>query len=344
MFSSLFSSFFLNIFAVFNLLGIRGDLVITQIIFFIIGIIIFILSRKLGLTFFRNNAKFFYWLFIVILVVTYIIGIEVKGSRRWIDLYFFNFQPSEFFKIFFIVFLADYFTKHRKTISEFSTFLRSLGYLLIPLLIVFKQPDLGNAMVLLFIYSVVVLFSGIPKRYILSSVLVLFIVLPIGWFTLKDYQKNRITSFINPEIDQQGINYNMIQAVITVGSGKFFGRGLGYGTQSKLFFLPENHTDFAFSSLIEQFGFLGGFLVLFLYFIISVGLIRKLIIHFQSGDEDALFKRFLILGFFSYFVFQLFINIGMNLGLLPIAGIALPLISYGGSSLVSFMLGLALVL
>ena len=344
MFSSLFSFFFLNIFAVFNLLGIRNDLVKTQIIFFIIGIVIFILARKLGLFFFRNNAKFFYWLFIFILVITYIIGVEVKGSKRWIDLYFFNFQPSEFFKIFFIVFLADYFTKHRKTISEFSTFLKSLYYLLIPLLIVFKQPDLGNAMVLLFIYSVVVLFSGIPKRYILYSALTLFLVLPIGWLTLKDYQKNRITSFINPEIDQQGINYNMIQAVITVGSGKFFGRGLGYGTQSKLFFLPENHTDFAFSSLIEQFGFLGGFLVLFFYFIISAGLIKKLIIHFQSVDEDALFRRLLILGFFSYFVFQLFINIGMNLGLLPIAGIALPLISYGGSSLVSFMLGLALVL
>lgn len=344
MFSSLFSAFLLNIFALFNLLGIRNDLMQIQIIFLFISLVIFILARKLGLNFFRSNAKFFYWLFIFILVITYIIGIEVKGSKRWIDLYFFNFQPSEFFKIFFVVFLADYFTRHKKTISEFSTFLKSLGYLFIPLLIVFKQPDLGNAMVLLFIYGVVVLFSGIPKRYLLYSALILFMVLPVGWFTLKDYQKNRITSFVNPEIDQQGINYNMTQAVITVGSGNFLGRGLGYGTQSKLFFLPENHTDFAFSSLIEQFGFLGGFLILFFYFIISLGLIRKLIIHFQSVDEDSLFKRLLILGFFSYFIFQVFVNIGMNLGLLPIAGIALPLISYGGSSLVSFMLGLALVL
>lgn len=288
--------------------------------------------------------NFFYWLFIFLLIITFIIGIEVKGSRRWIDLYFFNFQPSEFFKIFFILFLADFFTKHRQNIKDFSIFLKSLGYLILPLLIIFKQPDLGNAMVLFFIYVIVVLFSGTPKKYLLSSFLTLLLIIPIGWPALKDYQRNRITSFLNPEIDQQGINYNMAQAIITVGSGKFLGRGLGYGTQSKLFFLPENHTDFAFSSLVEQFGFLGGICILVLYFVISTGLIKKLALLFQSTDEDILFKRLFMLGFFAYFVFQVFINIGMNLGLLPITGVALPLISYGGSSLVSFMLGLALIL
>ncbi len=342
--SILFSSLFLNVFAFFNLLGIRKDLLQNQIIYTLIGIGIFLLVRKLGINFFRNNANFFYWLFIFLLITTFVIGIEVKGSRRWIDLYFFNFQPSEFFKIFFALFLADFFVKHRKDIDEFSTFLKSLGYLMLPLLIIFKQPDLGNAMVLVFIYTVVVLFSQTPKKYVLYSFLVLFLIIPVGWLTLKDYQRNRITSFINPEVDQQGINYNMIQAVITVGSGKFFGRGLGYGTQSKLFFLPENHTDFAFSSLVEQFGFFGGFFILILYFVISIDLIRRLAVLLKSTDEDSLFRRLFMLGFFAYFVFQVFINIGMNLGLLPITGVALPLISYGGSSLVSFMLGLALIL
>lgn len=344
MLATIFSSLLLSVFAFFNLLGIRKDLVGNQILYFLIGIGIFFLVRKMGTNFFRNNAKFFYWLFIFLLTLTFIVGIEVKGSRRWIDLYFFNFQPSEFFKIFFILFLADFFVRHHKEIEDFSTFLKSLGYLTLPLLIIFKQPDLGNAMVLVFIYAIVVLFSKTPKKYILYSALSLLFIIPIGWITLKDYQKNRITSFFSPGVDQQGINYNMIQAVITVGSGKFFGRGLGFGTQSKLFFLPENHTDFAFSSLVEQLGFLGGICVLVLYFVISTGLIKKLTPLFQSTDEDSLFKRLFVLGFFSYFVFQVFINIGMNLGLLPITGVALPLISYGGSSLVSFMLGLALIL
>ncbi len=344
MLAVLFSTLFLNIFAFFNLLGIRKELIGNQLLFLLIAIGIFFLARKLGLNFFRNNAKFFYWVFVFILILTFVIGIEVKGSRRWIDLYFFNFQPSEFFKIFFIIFIADYFTRHRKDIENFLVFLKSIGYLLLPLFIIFKQPDLGNTIVFISIFTVIALFSTTPKKYIVYSVLVLLLVLPLGWFTFKEYQRNRIVSFFNPEIDQQGINYNMIQAIITVGSGKFFGRGLGYGTQSNLFFLPENHTDFAFSSLVEQFGFLGGICVLIFYFLISLGLIKKMAPYFQATDENSLFKRLFLLGFFTYFTFQVFLNIGMNLGVLPIAGVALPLISYGGSSLVSFMLGLALIL
>lgn len=344
MLTTLFSSLLLNVFAFFNLLGIKKDLLWNHLLFLLIGIGVFFLVKKLGINFFRNNARFFYWLFIGILIITFVIGIEVKGSRRWIDLYFFNFQPSEFFKIFFIMFLADYFARHRKNIKEFSIFLKSLGYLLLPLLIVFKQPDLGNAAILLFIYAIILFFSGTPKKYIIYSTLTLLLILPVGWLTLKDYQQNRIVSFLNPEVDQHGINYNMTQAIITVGSGKFFGRGLGYGTQSKLFFLPENHTDFAFSSLVEQFGFIGGISVLIIYFFISLGLIKSITPLFQSNDEDNLFKRLFLIGFFAFFAFQVFINIGMNLGLLPITGVALPLISYGGSSLVSFLLGLALIL
>ncbi len=339
----LLSSFFLNLFGVFNLFGIKRDLVGYQIAFFIIGLLIFFIARQIGLPFFRRNAKFFYWLFAFLLIITFIVGIEVKGSKRWIDLYFFNFQPSEFFKVLFIVFLSDFFTRHHKNADEPLVFLKSIGYLFLPLIIIFKQPDFGNAMAFAFIYGVLLLFSRTPKKYLFYSLIVLIFVLPLGWFTLKDYQKTRITSFLNPQLDQRGINYNMTQAVITVGSGQFFGRGLGYGTQSKLFFLPENHTDFAFSSLIEQFGFVGGISVLILYFIIIVHLVRKLSVYFRASDEDNRFNFFYVLGFFSYFIFQVFVNIGMNLGLLPITGIALPLISYGGSSLVSFMLGLALI-
>ncbi len=344
MFVSLFSAFLLNIFAFFNLFGIRRDLVVNQLLFFLIAVVVFVVVKKLGMNFFKANSKFFYWLFIALLVITFIIGIEVKGSRRWINLFFFNFQPSEFFKIFFIIFLADFFTRHRKELGELIIYLKSLGYLFLPLLIIFKQPDLGNALIFFFIYLVIALYSNLPKRYLIYTVLIAILIIPVGWFTLKDYQKNRIVSFLNPEIDQQGINYNLTQAIITVGSGKFFGRGLGYGTQTKLYFLPENHTDFAFSSLIEQFGFLGGASVLVLYFAIFFNLLKKLTAYFISDDEDSQFKKFFILGFCAYFIFQVLINVGMNLGILPIAGVALPLLSYGGSSLVSFLLGLALIL
>jgi len=173
--------------------------------------------------------------------------------------------------------------------------------------------------------------------------LAIFSVIPLGFTLLHNYQKARIFSFLNPEFDQQGTAYNMIQSVITVGSGKFLGRGLGLGTQSRLFFLPENHTDFAFASLVEQFGFVGGGLVIICYIIIFIILAKRLVALFYDKESD-LKKAFLYtLGFTSYFTFQVIINIGMNLGIMPITGIALPIISYGGSSIVAAMIGLAFI-
>ncbi len=343
MLSLLLSTFFINLFGIFNLFGINKNLLTAQIIYYAIGLIAFFLVAKIGLTFFRSNAKFFYWLFIGLMILTYVIGFEANGSKRWIGLYFFNFQPSEFFKIFFIIFFADFFTRHRKDIDEIYFYLASFVYFLIPVLIIFKQPDLANAITYVFIYVVMLIFSKIPKRYIFYLAAAVLAIMPFGWFILKDYQRLRLLSFFNPHLDQAGTGYNITQAVITVGSGKFLGRGLGSGTQSRLFFLPENHTDFAFSSLVEQFGFLGGFIVLFFYFIIGQNIIKRLIRYYSSSNEEGIFNYFFSLGFFAYFIFQVIVNVGMNLGMLPVAGVALPLISYGGSSLVSFMMGLGLL-
>ncbi len=343
MWTLLLSTFFINLFGIFNLFGISKSLMTIQIIYYSIGLLAFFIVKKIGLQFFKNNSKFFYWLFISLMVLTYIIGVEANGSKRWINLYFFNFQPSEFFKIFFIIFLADFFTRHRKDIDEIYVFLASLIYFLIPVFIIFKQPDLANAVVYVFIYFIMLIFSKIPKRYIIYLAIVILLITPLGWAILKDYQRLRILSFLNPHLDQAGTGYNITQAVITVGSGKFFGRGLGLGTQSKLLFLPENHTDFAFSSLVEQFGFLGGFLVLFFYFIIGRRIAKRMIKYHSMNEEEGIFKYFFSLGLFAYFIFQVMVNVGMNLGLLPVAGVALPLISYGGSSLVSFMIGLGLI-
>ena len=166
---------------------------------------------------------------------------------------------------------------------------------------------------------------------------------PLCWKVMKNYQRDRIVSFFNPNLDRQGTAYNMTQAIITVGSGKFAGRGLGLGTQSRLFFLPENHTDFAYSSLVEQFGFIGGFTVIVLYLTIAFYLIRKLMVYYYLKDPADKAKFLYLVGFFSYFIFQIFINLGMNLGLFPVTGIALPFISFGGSSLVAVLIGIALI-
>jgi len=339
----LVSSCLITLFGLFNLLGIDKNYFYHQLIFLTIGLIIFFIIKRIGRNFFYINSKFFYWVLVFLLMVTFLIGLEAKGSKRWIELYFFNFQASETLKIFFIIFLADFFVLKDYAGENFSHFLISLFYLLLPALIIFKQPDLGNTLVYLVIYFAMLVFSPIPKKYIVYLLITFIIAVPAFWLLLKEYQKARILSFFSPHLDPQGNSYNMIQAMITVGSGKFFGKGLGLGTQTKLLFLPENHTDFAFASLIEQFGFFGGLITLTLYGLTIFFLFKRVFYYFFNKDRESQ-KRFLILiGFISYFVFQTFINIGMNFGLLPITGITLPFISYGGSSLVALMISLALI-
>jgi rod shape determining protein RodA len=343
MFQLLIPSFLLYIFSIFNLFGTKPTLVMNQIVFLVIGLLAFFIVRKIGLYFFEINSTFFYWFFVALLVLTFIIGLEAKGSKRWIDLFFFNFQPSEFFKIFFVIFLADFFTKHRRSVKEIGFYLASILLFIIPTLIIFKQPDLGNAMVYVFIFFTMLLFSGIPKKFIVYTLAIIVLCLPAMWPLLHGYQRDRVLSFINPHVDQKGTAYNMTQAIITIGSGNFTGRGLGLGTQSHLYFLPENHTDFAFSSLVEQFGFLGGVVVIILFGILAFFLVQKILRYYYRNDEESRFKFLVLVGFFAYFIFQTFINLGMNLGILPVAGIALPLISYGGSSLLTWMIAVALL-
>lgn len=331
------------LFGLFNLLGISQIYFRSQLIFGLIGVLVFLIVKKTGLHFFRANALTLYWIFLAILIVTFVVGMEVKGSRRWIDLYFFSFQGSEFYKIFFAIFTADFYVKHKRRLKEFGLFVKALTFFLIPTLIIFKQPDLGNAIIFTTIFFTITFFSGIPKRNILKLSTLSVFILPVGWMLLKEYQKARILSFLNPHLDQSGNAYNMIQAIITVGSGQFIGKGLGRGTQSELLFLPENHTDFAYSSLVEQFGFIGGFIVIVLYAILAILLLKKIFRYYGEKSEDSQFKFLFTVGFFSYFIVQVFVNIGMNLGLMPITGITLPLVSYGGSSLVTWMIAMALL-
>ncbi len=333
----------LFLFGFFALFGIRTELGFTQLANFFVGLIAFIVLKKIGATFFKTNAKFFYWFFVFLLIMTYVIGLEVKGSKRWIDLYFFHFQASEFFKVFFIMFFAQLFSRKIHSSQEFMLLTRSIAYFIIPTIIIFKQPDLGNAMVYVFIFLIMLLFSDISKKHIFPLFGSFLIFMPLGWFFMKDYQRNRILSFFNPHVEEQRNAYNMIQAVITIGSGKWFGKGLGFGTQSRLYFLPENSTDFAFSSLVEQFGFVGGGIVILLFAILFYMLIQRVLKYIARDDEEGRYKFLYTLGLLAFFVIQVFVNIGMNLGILPIAGIALPFISYGGSLIVTIFIGYSLL-
>ena len=337
------ASFFLILFGLLNLFGLSQSLFFRQLMFVVIGIGVYFGMKTIGRHFFRLNAQLLYWLMAAILVITFIIGIEVKGSRRWLDFYFFNFQVSELFKVFLILFLTQLLTSKKILENQLAFFTKTFLYFAVPAFIIFKQPDLGNAAVFVFIYLMMILFSEGARRHALYLFFMSALVVPIGWFLLKGYQKARLFSFFSPHLDTQGISYNMIQAVITIGSGKFFGKGLGLSTQSRLYFLPENTTDFAFASLVEQFGFLGGFVVIVFYGIVIYTIAKRAIKFYNSTDRENQAKFLYCIGFLSYLVFQIFVNIGMNMGLLPIAGIALPFISYGGSAVLATLIGFALL-
>ncbi len=336
------SSLILSLFGLFNLFGLNKELFLRQLFFILIGFIAYFLIKRFRNFFLINNKNIFYWFFIILLVIIFIIGIEVKGSRRWFNFGFFNLQPSELFKPFFILFFAEFLSKKNLFRNYYYLIAKSFLYFLIPFLIIFKQPDLGTSLTYLNIYLVMLFFSEIPKKYLFSFFSIFIIFLPLFWFLLKDYQKARLISFINPSIDIQDISYNIIQSIISVGSGQFFGRGLGLGTQSKLFFLPENTTDFAFASLVEQFGFFGGFFVIVFFGLIFFQLFKKILFYYFQR-KDSLFDFYYLIGLLTFLGFQFFLNIGMNLGIMPIAGIPLPFISYGGSAVLTVFVSFAFI-
>ena len=202
---------------------------------------------------------------------------------------------------------------------------------------IFQQPDLGNVLVYVGIFVSLLIVSGLHWFYFPAGALLFAVFLPLVWAFIKNYQRLRLVSFLNPYLDPRGTGYNAIQAMIAVGSGGLMGVGLGRGTQSRLLFLPEYQTDFIFSSIAEALGFVGGLFIIFLYFAL---LTKILTVTFKAEDR---FGRYIAIGDFAQLFIQIFINIGMNLGILPITGITLPLISYGGSSVISTFIGLGLV-
>jgi len=320
--------------------GINGDRSVfyKQLIYAVAGIALFFVTAYFDFSALTKISRYIYVFLVLALIAVLKLGHAVNGSRRWFDLKFFSFQPAEFMKLVAVLVLARFFAMRRGEIRDWKNIAISFVYVLIPIALIYKEPDLGSAAIILLTWIGVLFFSNVQKKVFVYVFLVLALLSAFSWtYVFKDYQRNRIETFINPGRDPRGRGYNVQQAVIAVGSGGLFGSGLGRGLQSQLRFLPERQTDFIFASASEELGFLGTLVILILYFLL---LYRLLQIYRMSRDD---LSRFVIAGIFFMFFSQIVINIGMNIGVLPVTGIPLPLISYGGSSLLtsSIALGIA---
>lgn len=328
------SSLFLLSIGILVIYSSSPSLAIQQIIFACLSLMLFLFVSQFDIKVLRNYVSLFYILVLMLLVGVLFLGVETRGSIRWIPLGAFNIQPSELAKPVLILLLANFWSNH---ITSFKNIFKSILLSLPLLILVFQQPDLGSTLTLIAIWLGIFVVSGVSIKKILIIIFLGLVLIPLTWFSLQQYQKERIFGFLAPESDPLGKGYNLIQSTIAVGSGEFFGRGLGRGTQSRLQFLPEFRTDFIFASIAEELGFVGSVIILILY----MNLIISCLILSRSAFD--LFGYLLIFGVSSMLLFQTFVNVGVNIGLLPITGITLPLISYGGSSLISTFLSLGFV-
>ena len=306
---------------------------------FTVFFVLFLLVSFLKINYIFKTAYPFYIIILALLFAVDSFGITASGSKRWINLFFINLQPSELMKISLIIFLARYYCKipSHNVNSIKHIFIPFLSFL-IPVYLVVKQPDLGTAVLIAITGLIVVWLTGFRIKYFLYSFFVLICLIPVGISFLKTYQKARILTFLNPERDPLGAGYQIIQSKIAVGSGGIFGKGFLQGSQSYLDYLPEKQTDFIFTLFSEEFGFLGSLLLLVIYALIIYRISK---IGTESRNN---FARLFCFGFAAAFFVYVAVNMSMVLGLLPIVGAPLPIMSYGGSSMLSVMLGLGIVM
>ncbi len=314
---------------------------IKQLVFILGGLVIMIAAAFIRSEWLSRLSYPFYWICLGLLLWVELFGVTVNGSQRWINLGFINLQPAELVKLAVILTLAKYLAKHPPPRDGygFKGLLVPLAILLAPVGFILTQPDLGSALSVLGVAALMILFMGVRFKTIAITVFLLTIsAIPIWEYGLHAYQKRRIMVLVNPGMDPKGSGWHIIQSKIAVGSGSFSGVGFMQGTQTQLEFLPEHTTDFIFSVLAEEWGFIGCSLLLSLYLIF---LFRILKIAQKAKD---LFGTMLVIGVGAKFFFHVTVNVGMVLGLLPVVGIPLPLFSYGGSSIVASMFGLGLIL
>ena len=318
-----------------------GNFFSRQSVWIVVAFIFFFIASKIDFRVLKRTPVIvtLYSISTITLIALFAIGSIAKGARSWINLGLFSIQPSDPAKLILILLLAKYFSRRHIEIANIRHIIVSGIYTLIPFVLVALHPDLGSAITIFFIWLGMVLFSGISKKHLALVFIIGFLVMFTAWnFAFKDYQKKRILTFINPSADIRGSGYNARQAMITVGSGEIFGQGIGYGTQSRLQFLPEYQTDFIFAAFAEEWGFVGVIILISLF-----ALIIARILYIASKGETN-FEILFGIGLAIFFMSHLAINIGMNIGLMPVTGIPVPFMSYGGSHLVTEFIGLGLLM
>ena len=318
----------LGSFGLFLLLTLGVGVFYQQFIYLFIGFILLFICSRIDPVLLWWFAPIGYVIGNIFLVLSYF-GPNIRGATRWIVIGGAQLQPSELAKPLFLLAFAYFIAKYNPRTIRFLPI--HVVLFLIPFLLVFRQPDLGSSLVYSSFWVAMLIAGGASVVLLLGVAGVVALFLPAVWSLLLPYQKARIFTFLNPALDPKGAGYNAIQAMIAVGSGQFIGRGLGRGTQSHMRFLPEYHTDFIFASLVEELGFVGGVLL----FVVYALLLLRIILPFLRGMRQEAGVFAYSLGLFAMLFSQIFINTGMNMGLIPITGITLPFVSYGGSSILS---------
>lgn len=315
--------------------SISPDRLLQQSLVFLLGIIILLYLSRQEDSVFKSFAIGAYALSLLALTITILFATVTRGTLSWLNIAGFSIQPSELTKPFLILTFA-YLLDRFPPIKISNILLNFFSYLL-PAALILQQPDLGTTLVITAIWLTQLFIAAIPWRYVIIGSIICLASLPLAYSNLKEYQVDRLTTFLNPFADPLGSGYNVIQSMIAVGSGGILGKGLGQGTQSHLRFLPERHTDFAFAAIAEELGLIGSFAILA---IMSIFIFRLLNTLTQAKINH---NRLILAGSLAYFAFQSLLNIGMNIGVAPVTGITLPLISYGGSSILStaIVLGIA---
>ena len=314
------------------------DYFLRQLIFAGLGLMVLFFVATMDYHHIAKYSTALYFGTIALLLGVLLFGITVRGTAGWISLGVVQLQPVELAKVTLILFLASFISQKKSEFGEWTRVIASLILSAVLILLVLRQPDLGSGLVLASIWGGMILASGLKLRHFLVLFLLGATLATSGWFLLEPYQKDRIFNFVNPEADPQGTGYNVLQSIVAVGSGGFVGKGIGHGSQSQLNFLPEKHTDFIFAVVTEELGLVGAWLVLGLYLVLLYRIKR-------IGDESPdNFGYLLAVGVMTMLFTQITINIGMNMGLLPVTGLPAPLLSYGGSSILSVSLALGLLL
>lgn len=312
-----------------------------QILWIVLAMITLFLAMIPDYRFLRTgNIAFFSYLAIVfLLILVLIIGEITLGAQSRFDFGFFSLQPSDPAKLVLIIVLAKYFAKRHELIGEFSHIIISGLYAVGVFGLVFIQPDFGSAIILFFVWLGMVLVSGIKIRHLATVFVLGTVIFGLMWqFIFFDYQKERIMTFLDPLSDIQGAGYNAYQSTVAIGSGQLFGKGIGYGTQSKLLFLPEYETDFIFAAYAEEWGMIGVVLLFVLFSLV----VWRLLVHAIGGATN--FERLFAAGVCVLFIAHFFVHIGMNIGLLPVTGTTIPFLSYGGSHLLTEFLAVGMVM